>query len=480
MILVGILIAIPLIALIAFPEEIKYIYAFAIPAFGSIVLGLIICLICQKDPKRIDDMQQSIHSDRILVLFVWFWGILVGSIPFILGKQLTVVQSLFESVSGWTTTGLSTMDVTVVPQIYLFYRSFMQFCGGLGFVMMMIIIVSNKQSMNLYDAEGHPDKLMPNLKKTARVIFIMYGGFLLVGVIAYTIAGMDVFDALCHSMCSLSTGGFSNKLNSIGEYNSFPIEIISIVLMLIGTTNFAVLLLLIKRKWRQVSKISEIRFMFVLLLIFIPLMTLSLFFSLNYSAGESIRHSVFNVVSALSTTGYSTMSYVSWPPFAIGIMIILMLIGGGMGSTAGGIKMSRVYLAIRTAFINIRKRLFTSHNVKVSYYVKAQGKASIDEATITDTMGFIICYFIIFIVGSLLITLTANCGLTEGMFEFASSLGTVGLSIGITGPDTSAGTLIVEMCGMILGRLEIFAIILGVSSAISVIRTKVSNKVRSL
>ena len=130
------------------------------------------------------------------------------------------------------------MDVTVTPHIYLFHRSFMQFCGGLGFVLMMMLLVQGKQSMNLFNAEGHPDKLKPNLKKTAQAIGLMYGGFLVAGTAAYVVSGMDVFGAICHAMCALSTGGFSTKLNSIGEYASLPIEGVTIVLMLIGTTNF--------------------------------------------------------------------------------------------------------------------------------------------------------------------------------------------------------------------------------------------------
>ena len=152
----------------------------------------------------------------------------------------------------------------------------MQYCGGLGFIMMMIIFISNKQSMNLYSAEGHPDKIMPNIKKTVQAIFIIYNICLVLGSIAYRIAGMTWFDSICHCMCSLSTGGFSTKLMSIGEYNSLSIEIITIVLMLIGTTNFAALLLLARGKVRSFFRVSEVKFMFILLAVFIPPTAVSL------------------------------------------------------------------------------------------------------------------------------------------------------------------------------------------------------------
>lgn len=304
----------------------------------------------------------------------------------------------------------------------------------------------------------------------------MYSGFLLVGVAAYRIVGMKLFDSILHTMCSLSTGGFSTRLNSIGEYNSVPIEAVTIVLMLIGTTNFAVLSLFTKRKWRQATRVSEVRFMFLLLAIFVPLMGISLSACLGMSIGEGIRHALFNVSSALSTTGYSTTSYTSWPPFAIGILILMMLVGGGIGSTAGGIKMSRVYLMLRLALLNIRKRLSPSRKILYPYYIKAQGKTPIDHSLAADTTGFVVCYLGLFLIGALFITLTAGCSLTEGMFEFASALGTVGLSIGLTGPGTNAGTLIIEMLGMVFGRLEIFIILIGIYSGVSMIRKNLGKK----
>ena len=240
--------------------------------------------------------------------------------------------------------------------------------------------------------------------------------------------------------------------------------------MLIGTTNFAVLLLLAKRKWRQFVRVSEIRFMFLLLLLFVPLTAISLSYGLGISLEQGLRKASFDIVSALSTTGYSTMSYTSWPPFAIGVLILMMLIGGGMGSTAGGIKLSRVYIMLRLAALDIRRRLTPARNVEAPYYIKAQGKTPIDASLTADTTGFAVCYLVLFLTGSLLTTVTADCGLTEGMFEFASALGTVGLSIGLTGPATGAGTLIVEMFGMIMGRLEIFIVLIALYSGVSILR----------
>lgn len=169
-------------------------------------------------------------------------------------------------------------------------------------------------------------------------------------------------------------------------------------------------------------------------------------------------------------------SYDAWPPLAIGVLIVVMLIGGGIGSTAGGMKLSRVYLMLRLAGMCIQRQLSTTRRVEAPSYTKAQGKTPIDSGLIVETAGFLVCYLGIFITGSLLLTLTAGCGLEEGMFEFASSLGTVGLSIGLTGPAAGAGTLIVEICGMILGRLEIFIVLIGIRDVLTRVRARVSGK----
>lgn len=467
-IFIGLFVLTPLIILFWYPEELEYLISFLIPGAIAVVFGILLCIFAKKDTDASTSWKSQLGNSSLTVLFAWIWGVIIGALPFIISGQLRVVQAIFEAVSGWTTTGLSAMDVSITPMIFLFHRSFMQYCGGLGFIMMMIVFISNKQSMNLYSAEGHPDKIMPNINKTAKLIFLIYNICLVLGTIAYRIAGMNWFDSICHCMCSLSTGGFSTKLMSIGEYDSLSIEIITIVLMLIGTTNFAALILLAKGKVKSFFKVSEVKFMFLLLAIFIPLTALSLFRGLKIDGeaitiGEGFRLASFDVVSALSTTGYSTMSYADWPHFAIGVLILMMIIGGGIGSTAGGLKISRVYLLIRTLFINIRKKIFPNSNIHSPYYYKASGKTPIDQEVMDETTSFFIAYMIIFILGSLAITVTAGCQLHEAMFDFASSLSTVGLSIGITGPQTNDATLIIEIIGMFLGRLEIFIVLIGIT-----------------
>ena len=474
MILIGILVAVPLFVLFFYPQDSYQAYAFMIPAFSSIILGIIICMMKPQIHFK-DNWKSSIHVGSLSVLYAWILGVLLGALPFYISGQLTFVQSLFEAVSGWTTTGLSVVDVTKINHLFQFHRCFMQFCGGLGFIMMILLFIQEKQAANLYDAEGHPDRLQPQLINTARTIFLIYFAWLMIGSILYYIFGMNWFDSIFHAMCSLSTGGFSTQVNSIGEYNSIMIEWITIVLMIVGTTNFAVLLLMIKGKWKDVFKVSELRLFAVLTIVFTILIALGLSYSLYISFSEGFRHAVFNVVSALSTTGYSTMPYSSWPPFTVLLLIILMIIGGGYGSTAGGIKLVRIYIGYKLLRLSFVKRLTSKRKIHKIYYYRAQGKTEINSDLAYNTLSYILIYIILFVIGTVLVALFAQCDLQSAMFDFASSLGTVGLSIGITGPTTNAAVLIVEMFGMLLGRLEIYVFFVGFASLFQIAKTKLKH-----
>ena len=176
----------------------------------------------------------------------------------------------------------------------------------------------------------------------------------------------------------------------------------------------------------------------------------------------SFRIAFFEVISALTTSGFSTVGYADWPQAAVFLLILMMLIGGGIGSTAGGLKLTRVYLMLRGLSDHLRRRGTPRQTVSCSFYTRPQGKTVIDQKLLEGTSCFVFCYFLIYLGGTFLLMLTANCTLIEAMFDFASALGTVGLSIGITGPATPALALIVEMAGMLLGRLEIFILLAGI------------------
>lgn len=466
MLIIGLLVATPALVLPFYPEDAIFALPFLAPSLTSIALGIVVCVLTPVREDSATVWQSQLERSSIPIMFAWCYAFLAGAVPYILGGQLTFIHAFFESVSGWTTTGLTLVDVPSTPHIFLFYRSFMQCCGGLGFVIMIVLIGENKMSMNLFNAEGHPDRIMPSLKGTARAIILIYISLLALGTLLYCIFGMSFFDALCHSMSALSTAGFSTKAGSIGEYGSLSIEIITVVLMLIGATNFAVLLLIFKRKIQKLIHISEIRFMFVLILVLVLPIALSLAAKTGAGLGQSIRDALFGIITILSTTGYAITDYSQWPPFALGILMVLMIIGGSIGSTAGGIKLLRAYLLIRITRENIRNRMSPKRNVSIPVYQSVQGKLPIDDTVARNTTGFITCYIGVLILGTLLLTIAADCSLFDAMFEFTSILCTVGISNGLTSINSPTGVFIIEIVGMILGRLEIFIVFIGTYSLV--------------
>lgn len=459
---IGVLLLIPLAVLPFYPGETAVVWPFLAPALCSMALGLCIsALRLRFKDNKTKDSQPEPADGSVHLLFAWFYGFFAGALPFVLGGELDFIHALFESISGWTTTGLTVSDIASMPHIFLFYRSFTQYCGGLGFILMIAAMIQRKQDAGAFSAEGHLDRLRPSLRQTARTMVLMYAGFLVAGTVLYALCGMSVFDGVCHTMSALSTAGFSPRADNIGYYGSVPVEIVTNLLMLVGATNFAVLLFLVRRKFKQAFKVSEVRFMLALTAVFTIITGLCLWRSQGTGFFQSLHNAAFGVISTFTTTGYSTADYSVWPPLAVGLLLILMIIGGSTGSTAGGIKLSRAQLALLIIRQRIREKFAPSHTISIPHYQKPQGKANLDEATAADVMGFIGVYLLIVIAGTLVLTAFEPCSLLDAFYEFASAFGTVGLSCGLAAT-AQAPALITLMAGMVLGRLEIYIVFVGI------------------
>jgi len=459
MMLIGVIILIPLLVLIFYPEEIDQAKYFIVPGVISIVLGYFThFFILGKSQEKLEKYQ-----DAVLILLIWIIAIFISSFPFMLTGQYDFTQSIFETTSGYSTTGLSVVDVSTTPNIFLMYRSLLQFIGGVGLVLILTSALSDRYGMRLYSAEGHNDKLLPNLARSARLILSIYFIYIIIGTFLYVIFGMSFFDAINHSIAAVSTGGFSTKPNSIAFFNSLPIEIITIILMLLGNTNFFVHLFLIKGKLKNAIKHVELKFLLILILTLLPFMILSIISNFNGSVGEAIRIGVFQFVSGITTTGFQSVdSLLILPNFVLVCVIILMIIGGGIGSTAGGIKQYRVVLAIKSLYWNFRDRI-THRNLIRSNYINKFGKViEVNDQFIIDTNSHILVYLLTLIVGTLIFS-AHGYSLQDSLFEFASALGTVGLSIGLISYNSPPLILWTTNIGMFMGRLEFYVVFVAIA-----------------
>lgn len=454
-ILLGVSIAMltPLLTIPFFSYKKLEIFAFIATAFFTAVIGFNLKRFVAKETN----VTMSIQEGGIVVLLSWITTLILSSLPFVISGQLNFVQAMFEVVSGYTTTGLSVVDVRETTHMVLLWRSVMQFLGGVGLVVIMLSAIIGPHGVGLYNAEARSDKLVPNIRKTTKMIMIIYVSYIIGGIILYVLAGMPIFDAINHSIAAVSTGGFSTKYESIGYYNSTTIELITIILMVLGTINFAAHAILWKGKVKEFLKIGEFKTMLFMFSLSIPLILFFTTKDMFESLSKSIRVAVFEIISAVSTTGFSTVGYTDWNDFGIFILVLMMIIGGGTGSTAGGIKQYRVYILFKSLWWNIKSYVFPRNVVKEYSVNRADGKFYISDKHIIEVCSVTTIYMIMFII-SVVILMAHGYGMRESIFEIASCLSTVGLSIGITSPNAPNLVLIIETIMMFLGRLEFIVV----------------------
>lgn len=463
--IMGLLFLTPLLGLFFYPDEVSGFAAFLIPSVFLLLLGLSLKQLIRGG----GDISIDEAGGSIVVVIAWITASVIGTYPFIRLQGLTFVQALFESVSGWTTTGLSVVDVTSASHLILLWRSITQLAGGAGLAILMLAAFSLPVGAGLYRAEGRGYQLVPHVVKSARLVVTLYLGYALAGIIGYALAGMSLFDAVNHAFAAVSTGGFSTRPESIGYWNSSFIEAVSIPLMILGNMNFLTAYLLFSGKIRAFFRNGELRCLAVLLIAGIVFLFFTLTFRLYPTLEKGVRVAVFEAVTAITTTGFSTVGYADWNSAAMLMMILFMLIGGGSCSTAGGIKQYRVYLLWRSIRWEIRRAVSPRNMVVARKIHQMESYSFIPEGAVTQTGIFIFLYMLVFLAGSLIFT-AYGYGLKDSLFEFASSLGTVGLSVGITSPETPVTLLWVQIVGMFLGRLEFFVVFAAVAKVFQNIR----------
>ncbi|MCD4826971.1 MAG: TrkH family potassium uptake protein [Acholeplasmataceae bacterium] len=458
-ILIGLIILIPLAVLPFYPEEFVEAKYFFIPALSSIVIGgLIVIIFKGREKERLERSQ-----DAILVMSIWILAIFISSLPFVLTGNYNFTQAIFESTSGYSTTGLTVVDVTVTPNIFLFFRSLLQFVGGVGLVLVLTSAISDKFGMRLYSAEGHSDKLVPNLIKSGRMILSIYIGYILVGTVFLIIFGMTPFEAINHSITAVATGGFSTEALSIGAFNSVGVEVTIMILMLLGGTNFFVHLMLLRGKFKNVFKHVEIKLLGLLLLIFIPMLVVNLFSMYDGNFFYTLRVASFQFISAVTGTGFQTIdTFTIMPPTFITVLIIVMVLGAGMGSTAGGMKQYRVALAFKSLYWNIREQFGHKKTIRTHFINKIGTKTIVSKDEIVQNHSFLMIYLLALFTGALIFT-GFGYSIRDSLFEFSSALGTVGLSVGIVGYNANPIILWTSTVGMFLGRLEFYVVFIAIT-----------------
>ena len=411
-----------------------------------------------------------------IVTLGWFLTALFGSFPYYFSlNNLSFIDCFFESMSGFTTTGAtilgeSSITIESLGHGLLFWRSFTQFLGGMGIIVFSIALLPllGIGGVQLFKAEvagPTADKITPRIKQTAKLLWSIYIGLVLIAMLLFYIQGMTFFDSICHSFTTISTAGFSTHSESIKFFNNPGIEWTMIFFMFIAATNFSLHYLFIAKGKFHYFKNEEFKTYFFIFIIIFIVIFLNISYSKihNYTFNfDTLRHSVFTTTSLLTTSGFVTENYDQWPNFSVTLCFFLFFVGGTAGSTTGGIKIIRTLLIFKYLYFEIKRLIHPNvvYNIKI-------GKKTIEEDIIKNTLGFYLFYIIIFVLFSIFISFY-NIDLITSLSLSASSLGNIGPGLGAIGPYNNWGHLpdavkIISSFCMLLGRLEIFTVMVLIS-----------------
>lgn len=395
----------------------------------------------------------------------WIVMSMFGALPFVFSQQIpNYLDALFETVSGFTTTGASILtNMEAMSKGCLFWRSFTHWVGGMGVLVfiMAVLPMSGDHYMHVMRAEvpgPTVGKLVPKVKKTAAILYLIYTAMTVVETILLMCGGMNFFDALLHSFASAGTGGFSTRTASVGYYNSAYIDIVIGTFLILFGVNFNLYYLILIGHFKSALKSDELRtylgiIAFAVLTIALNIMHL---FGNFFTA---LRYSYFQVASIISTTGFATTDFDQWPEYSRWVLVLLMLIGACAGSTGGGIKVSRFIILMKSSFCEVRR---LQHPRSISK-VRLEGKV-VDEQTVRYAHAFYLLYMLIILLSVLILTFD-GLDLTTNLTGTIACISNIGPGLSLVGPMGNYSVFswfskIVLILDMLIGRLEIYPILL--------------------
>jgi len=389
-----------------------------------------------------------------------------GCLPFHLSGEFgPFVNAYFDSISGFTTTGSSILtDVQAISKSLLFWRSFIQWLGGMGIIVLSLAIlpILGVGGMQLYKAEVPspvPDKLQPRIRETARILWKVYVLFTVAQVVLLVLGGMGIFDALNHALTTMPTGGFSTKNASMAHFDSVYLDFVVAFFMLLAGINFSLHYQLLKGDTLAFWRNAECRFFLAATLVLTLVVTLNIYGTVYDKIGDAFRYGAFQLVSILTTTGYATADYEQWPAMSQLILLLCMFLGGSAGSTAGGMKCLRIMVCFKYCY----KELFTLIHPHAVSRIKIDGR-SVPDDVVRSVLGFLALYLGLFAFSSVLL---AGLGVDfiTAFAAVATTIGNVGPGFGMVGPVENfaaipvLGKWLLIWC-MLLGRLEIYTVII--------------------
>lgn len=458
------LLMLPLLVSIIYRE--KSFYSFIITALITWFIGFLFTKICRKK----DSTTLYAREGFAIVALAWVMMSLAGALPFFISGEIpSFIDAFFETVSGFTTTGASVLsDVESLSHGMLFWRSFTHWVGGMGVLVFVMAIFPQESGRSIHIMRAEMPgpvvgKLVPKIKETAKILYLIYVVITIIQIILLLVGRMSLFESIVHSFGTAGTGGFGIKADSIAGYSPYIQWVIAIFMLIFGV-NFNLYYLLLIKRFKSVLKSTELWCYIAIVVLSVAAISVNIYSSYSGFA-ETVRTATFQVSSIITTTGYATTDFNLWPGFSKMILVMLMFIGGCAGSTAGGFKLSRVLILIKSTFRDLRQTM----RPRSIASVKLEGK-TLDKQTIDGVKSYLAIYFIVFFVVTVLLSIE-NFDFETTFTSVLSCFNNIGPGLGKVGPassfaDFSGQSKILLSVVMLLGRLEIYPLLLAFSPAL--------------
>ena len=459
----GAFLALPAICGLFYGEKQAIVYG--VLAVAYFVIGRIISSI------KLSSHAYYAREGLVIVGLSWIVISILGAIPLVITRDIpNFTDALFETVSGFTTTGSSILsDVEALSHTGLFWRSFTHWVGGMGVIVFILAVLpmTGGYNMNLMRAESPGPtvgKLVPRMKDTAKILYSIYFGITVAEIIILKIAGMPLFDALCLSFGSAGTGGFGVRNDSCAGYSSLLQSIITVFIIMFGV-NFNAYFFIIRRKFGEVFKMSELKGYFGIIAFAIITITINIRHMFP-SLYQAFHHAAFQVGSIITTTGFATADFDQWPQYSRALLVLIMFVGACAGSTGGGMKVSRIMIMFKTVYREIKKYL----HPRAVTNVTMDGK-TMDRSTIHSVSVYLTTYMLLFFLSILAITLFENYDLETIFTSVACTFNNIGPGLSKVGPTCNFSimqpvTKYILMFDMLAGRLELYPMLMLVTPAV--------------
>ena len=437
-------------------------YALLISGIITLSIGLVAYLFT----KNQSNGGLKKRDGYLVVTLGWLGMSLFGTLPYLISGEIPgFSDAFFETLSGFTTTGASVInDIESISKGILMWRSLTQWIGGMGIIVLTVAILPllGIGGMQLFVAEAPgvtPDKLKPRITDTAKRLWLIYLGLTLLEAILLKIGGMNYFDSINHALTTMATGGFSTRQASIAYFNSPFIQYVIIIFMFLAGTNFTLTYFGLHGQLKKVWDNEEFRFYFGFMVGFAILITGIVFFVTNNSFESSVRDSLFQLVSIITTTGFVSADYTGWAPLLTVIFFMFMFVGASAGSTAGGVKVVRHIILLKNSILELRRQIHPNAVLPVRL-----NKRAVSAEITFNVMAFMIIYFMIFALGSISIS-ALGYDFNTSIGAVATCLGNIGPGFGKVGPldnfaFISAPAKWILSFLMLLGRLELFTVLI--------------------